>query len=135
MSYYNRKSITLAKFESDSSSSFGDMTSQIYLGRMERVVKFGYLPLENGFNFKFIPHVNFCNLSPLLFNIFVNDIFDIFYDFKCCPVKLNNKPITSLMYADDLLILSETADCLKESLQRLGKYAKQWKMKISAKKD
>ena len=75
-----------------------------------------------------------CNLSPLLFNIFVNDIFDIFYDLKCCPVKLNNKPITSLMYADDLLILSEIEDGLKESLQRLGKYAKQWKMKISAKK-
>ena len=72
-----------------------------------------------------------CNLSPLLFNIFVNDIFD---DLRCCPVKLNNKPITSLMYADDLLILSETEDGLKESLQRLGKYAKQWKMKISAKK-
>ena len=75
-----------------------------------------------------------CNLSSLLFNIFVNDIFDIFDDLKCCPVKLNNKPITSLMYADDLLILSETEDGLKESLQRLGKYAKQWKMKINAKK-
>ena len=74
-----------------------------------------------------------CNLSPLLFNIFVNDIFDIFDDLKCCPVKLNNKPITSLMYADDLLILSETEDGLKKSLQRLGKYAKQWKMKINAK--
>ena len=61
-------------------------------------------------------------------------IFDIFDDLKCYPVKLNNKPITSLMYADDLLILSETEDGLKESLQRLGKYAEQWKMKISAKK-
>ena len=45
-----------------------------------------------------------CNLSPLLFNSFVNDIFD---DLRCCPVKLNSKPITSLMYADDLLILSK----------------------------
>ena len=53
-----------------------------------------------------------CNLSPLPFNIFVNDIFNIFDDLKCCPVKLNNKPITSLMYADDL-ILSETEDGLK----------------------
>ena len=75
-----------------------------------------------------------CNLSPLLFYIFVNDIFDIFDDLKCCPVKLNSRPITSLMYADDLLILSETEDGLKESLQRLGKYAKQLKMKISAKR-
>ena len=65
-----------------------------------------------------------CNLRPLLFNIFVNDVFEIFDDLKSCPVKLNNKPITSLMYADDLLILSETEDGLKESLQRLGKYAK-----------
>ena len=37
------------------------------------------------------------------------------------------------MYAYDLLILSKTEAGLKESLQRLGKHAKQWKMKISAK--
>ena len=47
---------------------------------------------------------------------------------------MNNKPITSLVYADDLLTLSETEDGLKESLQRPGTYAEQWKMKISAKK-
>ena len=38
------------------------------------------------------------------------------------------------MYADDLLILSETEQGLNESLQRLGKYAQQWKLTISAKK-
>ena len=43
MSHYDQKSIPDAKFESDSSSSFGDMTSQM---------KIGYLPPENGFNFK-----------------------------------------------------------------------------------
>ena len=52
MSHYGHKSIPDAKFECDSSSSFGDMTSQISLGRRERVMKFGYLPPENGFNFK-----------------------------------------------------------------------------------
>ena len=52
MSHYGHKSIPDAKFESDSSSSFGDMTSQISLRRRERVMKFGYLPPENGFNFK-----------------------------------------------------------------------------------
>ena len=35
------------------------------------------------------------------------------------------------MYADDLLILSETEAGLNNSLQRLGKYAKRWKLKIS----
>ena len=39
------------KFESGSFSSFGDMTSQNSLWRGERVIKFGYLHPENGFNF------------------------------------------------------------------------------------
>ena len=38
------------------------------------------------------------------------------------------------MYADDLLILSETEAGLNNSLQRSGKYAKRWKLKISQKK-
>ena len=38
------------------------------------------------------------------------------------------------MYADDLLILSETENGLTESLERLSNYAKKWKLKISAKK-
>ena len=52
MSHYRHKSIPDAKFEADSSSSFGDMTSQNFPrnGR-EQVMKFGYLPPENGFNF------------------------------------------------------------------------------------
>ena len=57
-----------------------------------------------------------CNLSPLLFDIFVNDIFDIFDGKECCPVNLDNKPISCLMYADDLPILSETEDGLTECL-------------------
>ena len=38
-----------------------------------------------------------CNLSPLLFDIFVNDIFEIFDGKECCPVNLYNKPISCLM--------------------------------------
>ena len=72
-----------------------------------------------------------CNLSPMLFNLFVNDIFD---NAKCDPVKLHTKLIHCLMYADDLLILSETENGLTESLERLSNYAKKWKLKISAKK-
>ena len=42
-----------AKFKADSPSSFGDLTSQkVFLGRRERVIRLGYLPPENGFNFK-----------------------------------------------------------------------------------
>ena len=52
MSHYTHKSIPDAKFASGSSSSFGDMTSQNFPWKKERVIKFGYLPPENGFNFK-----------------------------------------------------------------------------------
>ena len=38
------------------------------------------------------------------------------------------------MYADDLLILSETEDGLTECLQRLNRYSHKWKMTISKKK-
>ena len=75
-----------------------------------------------------------CNLSPMLFNLFVNDIFDLFDNAKCDPVKLQTKLIHCLMYADDLLILSETENGLTKSLERLSNYAKKWKLKISAKK-
>ena len=46
-----------------------------------------------------------CNLSPMLFNLFVNDIFYLFDNAKCDPVKLHTKLIHCLMYADNLLIL------------------------------
>ena len=77
MSHYGHKSISDAKFESDSSSSFGDMTSQNFPRKKGTVMKFGYLPPENGFNFKKMsfyvqnrssrpkidPHVNFSNFQ------------------------------------------------------------------------
>ena len=37
-----------AKFESGSFSSFGGMTSQNFPMKREQVIKFGYLPPENG---------------------------------------------------------------------------------------
>ena len=71
-----------------------------------------------------------CNLSPLLFNLFDNYIFQELKDNS----KLQQKDINCVMYADDLLILSETEASFNNILQRLGKYAKRWKLKISQKK-
>ena len=75
-----------------------------------------------------------CSLSPLLFKLFVNDIFQGLKDDSCEPIKLQQKYINRLIYADDLLILSETEAGLNNSLQRLGKYSKRWKFKINQKK-
>ena len=51
-SRYGHKSIPDAKFESGSSSSFRDMTSQNFPRKRERVIRFGYLPLKNRLNLK-----------------------------------------------------------------------------------
>ena len=75
-----------------------------------------------------------CNLSLMLFNLFVNDSFDLFDNAKCDPVKIHTKLIHCLMYADDLFILSEIENGLTESLERLSHYAKKLKLKISAEK-
>ena len=52
MGHYTYKSIPDAKFEVDSSFSFGDMTSQNFPQKKGQVIRFDYLPPENGFNFK-----------------------------------------------------------------------------------
>ena len=73
-------------------------------------------------------------LSPLLFNLFINDIFE--------AVKNENSMITldgvtkfnTLMYADDLILMSSTKEGLQESLNSLYTYCEKWKLKINMKK-
>ena len=74
-----------------------------------------------------------CNLSPLFFNIFINDIHDIF-DQSCKPLEINDRKISSLSYADDLVLLSESEAGLQNSLNRLEKYCNQWGLKVNIKK-
>ena len=71
-----------------------------------------------------------CNLSPLLFNIFINDIHSIF-DTKCKPVNINNWNINSLSFADDLVLLSETPIGLGNSLKKLETYCNDWGLKVN----
>ena len=61
------------------------------------------------------------NLSPNLFNIFVNDLTNCF-DETCMPVLLGEHRINCLLYADDLIILSESASGLQNCLNVVGKF-------------
>ena len=74
-----------------------------------------------------------CNLSPLLFNLFVNDIHKIF-DNTCLPIKMDSLNLSSLSFADDLVILSESAIGLQNSLHKLGTHCKNWGLAINASK-
>ena len=54
-------------------------------------------------------------LSPLLFNIFINDLCDSF-DKDSKPVLIEDIVINCLLYADDLLIISETEKGLQNCI-------------------
>lgn len=59
-----------------------------------------------------------CNLSPTLFNIVINDIPNLFNDSRD-PVRLDNKNLNCFLYADDLVLLSESQKGLQHCLMKL----------------
>lgn len=71
-----------------------------------------------------------CNLSPLLFNIFINDIHSIFNK-NCRPLNINNWEVNSLSFADDLVVLSETESGLKNCISTLETYCNEWGLKVN----
>jgi hypothetical protein len=71
------------------------------------------------------------SLSPTLFNIYVNDIDSIFGSPDCDPVTINDIKINHLMYADDLLILSESSSGLQRCLNNLETFCVRWKLDIN----
>ena len=54
-----------------------------------------------------------CGLSPLLFNLFINKLPEIF-DNSCDIVKLGSLDVNSLLWADDLVILSSSGPGLQK---------------------
>ena len=75
-----------------------------------------------------------CNLSPMLFNIYVNDLIEELQNDDCDPVIINNCSISCLMYADDLLVLSESWKGLTTMLNKLGTFSNKWKLTIHEKR-
>ena len=49
-----------------------------------------------------------CIFSPILFNLFTNEITDIF-DETCDPLKVSDLDLNCLLWADDLILLSSSA--------------------------
>lgn len=72
-------------------------------------------------------------LSPFLFNLYVNDINYILTD-RCEPPSLDKRKVSCLMYADDLLILSESHQGLQYAINQLKGYCTTWKLNLNVKK-
>ena len=75
-----------------------------------------------------------CILNPLLFNIFVNDLPHCFEKEKCDPSAFGDLFVNSLMYADDIVMLSESREGLQNCLSSLQTYCDLWHLKINTEK-
>lgn len=73
------------------------------------------------------------NLSPLLFNVFIDDLPSIF-DNDCAPLKIHDTSINCLLYADDMVLFSETKEGLQNCLNSLYSYCKTWQLEINTDK-
>ena len=77
-----------------------------------------------------------CPLSPILFNIFVNDIFEIINNMTNSNITLDNETkLNALMYADDLILLATSKEELQEKIDVLNDYCGSIKLEINEKKN
>ena len=74
------------------------------------------------------------NLSPILFDIFFDDV-ELIFDSKCEPVVSSDElSLNHLLYADDMAILSLSSEGRQHSLDNLHEYHKVWYLDVSIKK-
>ena len=75
-----------------------------------------------------------CNLSPLLFNIFINDFLTEINGHQKGSPYLGEIAINALFYADDLVLISETKEGLQALLDKLHSYTKTWCLQVNKSK-
>jgi hypothetical protein len=73
-------------------------------------------------------------ISPLLFNLYINDLPNLFLDETSNPPKLHRETVPALLYADDLIVLSESAKGLQASLDKLAVYCVDWQLEVNMSK-
>ena len=71
-------------------------------------------------------------LSPLLFNIFINDIGNTLLT-DDAPIVYDSK-VNHLLYADDLVLVSTTEEGLKSNIDRVHEYCTKWGLAINTEK-
>ena len=89
----------------------------------------GYLtPIDSNLGLK-----QGCPLSPMLFNLYIDDTREIFGD-QCDSIEFQGQKLSHFLYVDDLVIISHTEKGLQNALDNLHAYSKKKYMSISIKK-
>ena len=74
------------------------------------------------------------SLSPVLFIFFVDDICKHFKQNLSDPVQLEDIKFNHLLYADDLVLISESPDGLQHCLDGLQNYSSEWRLAVNCQK-
>ncbi len=61
-------------------------------------------------------------VSPILFSLYINDFEMSFLNFNCPSYDCNSLSLFLLMYAEDLVIFSETIEVLQSQLDGVRLY-------------
>ena len=77
-----------------------------------------------------------CILSPLLFNLYLNKLsLQLDHTIRSDPLILpNNSRLSSLLYADDLVLLSKSKEGLQNCINTVGNFCSEWQMNVNEKK-
>ena len=67
-----------------------------------------------------------CKISPTLFSVYINDLAQKINSLGC-GVQLDDAMISTLLYADDIVLISPSAENLQTMLNALDIWCKKWK--------
>ena len=65
-------------------------------------------------------------LSPILFSFYVNDFENEFINNGNCGLEFQDITLFLLMYADDMILMSESIQGLQNMLNTLSGYTEKW---------
>ncbi len=73
------------------------------------------------------------SLSPTLFALYINDLIDEINALGK-GILINGRRVSALVYADDLVIISESTEDLNVTLEKVNTWCKQWRILVNKEK-
>ena len=74
-----------------------------------------------------------CPLSPILFSCYINDLVRRLKDLGY-GVPVGDRDLTSLLYADDIVLMADSADKLQEMIDEVERFCSEWRLGLNARK-